>query len=311
MKKRFFLLVIGLLLLCSACAPNNELSNTSVQDESLLIEESLELSADVLATEKWENTFKKNGNIILQKFTKEYDGDTDNFSITALEYTNGEFTGKIITVYTDGKKSHDEEYEYDGEILLYCRKTDYSRDTSASVFSYVYSVDKNDSEYAYCEGKEYYSEEGTLSNSDWVYYNDDTSVLKTEQVTQKEIEGYLCQYYVITEYENGTVTSITHRAFDNIKLEYYYEEKRSSEDIVIYTKTNLNNITTYTFPNIGGYIIKENEFEFFGPEKGFVAKARFENGMLTIYETANNISQQDALNKVKQIASKAKDYGLE
>lgn len=40
------------------------------------------------------------------------------------------------------------------------------------------------------------------------------------------------------------------------------------------------------------------------------AKARFENGMLNIYEIAEGVSTQDAINMANAIAAKAREHSL-
>ncbi len=112
-KISIVLAVLLALLIVSACVQEGDVSkDASLTSESVPQQDESETSADSLVTEEWENTTKENGDTVLRKYTKEYNGDESNYTLTAMKYTNGEFTEKIITVYTDGKKTHDETYRY-------------------------------------------------------------------------------------------------------------------------------------------------------------------------------------------------------
>lgn len=310
MKRYFVLIPVLLLLLFSACVPETEISeNASAPAESTPEEEASVSVKDPLATEEWESATKENGDSVLRKYTKEYNGDEENYTLTAMKYTNGEFTEKIITVYTDGKKTHDETYKYDGDTLLLCRKCDYDPETSDPVYYDTYEVDQYDSGYAYYESKLHLSVGGAITDGNRTYYTEDGSVLKTEEVSQREMKGYACTYTVTTFYENGAVSGFTHTAEDR-NMDYWYVEKRTADGETLYTREKLNGAITVTFPDVGAYSVAGTEYEFFDADGNLFAKARLENLMLNIYEIAEGVSTQDAVDAANAIITKAHEYGL-
>lgn len=310
MKRCFVLILASVLFLFSSCVPETEISETqSAPVESTPEEEASVSTKDPLATEEWESATKENGDSVLRKYTKEYNGDKKNYTLTAMKYINGEFTEKIITVYTDGKKTHDETYEYDGDTLLLCRKCDYDPETSAPVYYDTYEVDQYDSGYAYYESKLHFSEGGAITDGNRTYYTEDGSVLKTEKISQKEMEGYACTYTVTTFYENGAASGFTHTAEDR-NMDYWYMEKLTADGGTIFTREKLNGAITVTFPNVGAYSVVGTEYEFFDADGRWFAKARFENLMFNIYEIAEGVSTQDAINMANTIIEKAREYGL-
>lgn len=311
MRKISIVLAILLaLLLASACVQEGDVSkDASLVSESVPQQDESETSADSLVTEEWENTTEENGDTVLRKYTKEYNGDESNYTLTAMKYTNGELTEKIITVYTEGEKTHDETYRYDGDVLLHSDKSDYEPGVSVPKYSHGYAVDEYDSDYAYYEYEHTYSADGAITDGNRTYYTEDGAVMKTEEVSQKELDGYACSYTVTTLYENGVVSGFTHTAEDR-NLDYWYVEKLTADGETVYIRKKINDSIIVTFPDVGAYSVSGIEYEIFSADGHMFAKARFENGMLNIYEIAEGVSTQDAINMANAIVAKAREHSL-
>lgn len=306
MKRCFMLILVLVLFLFSACVPERETSEAPLES---MPDRITAPSEDPLATEKWETTTKENGDSVLRKFTKEYNDGKDNYTLTAMKYTNGEHTEKIITVYTDGKKTHDEVYRYDGDTLIYSNKSDYTSDISVPAFSHTYSIVEHDSGYAYYESEMHFSEDGAITEGFQTNYNEDGTTHSTEEISQKELDGYVCRYSVITNYENNIAIGISHLAYDK-NMDYWYREKRTAENELLYTRKDVNDLLTVTFPNVGAYAVSGIEYEFFDADGRLFAKARLENMMFNIYEISEGVSTQDAVDTANVIITKAREYGF-
>lgn len=313
MKKTFIILVALVLSVFSGCMANRETSSGSsntemsnIDNDTSVNDESVE---NPLSTECWETTSKKDGNDVLRKFTKEYNGDIDSYNITAVEYTNGELTGKIITVYTDGEKTHDEEYRYNGDTLIYSDKSDYAPNASIPFFSSVYGINEYENGFAYYKSETYYSEDGAIIEGLRTNYNEDGTIHSTEEYSQKELDGYACTYFIITYYKNNVATGITHRAYDR-NMNYFYTEERTGDDVILYAKKSFDGICMYIFPEVGNMSVSGTEYEFFEPNGNTVAKGRLENNIMNLYENTSNLSVQEALDIVNDILSKAQEFGF-
>lgn len=311
--KRALIILALILFVFSGCITDDETSsvftNTETSNVKMDASEKDESFENTLATEQWENTAKENGNDVLRKFTKEYNGDENNYILTVMEYINGEHTSKIITVYTDGKKIHDETYRYNGDTLIYSNKSDYTLGISVPAFSHTYSIVEYDSEYAYYESEMHFSEDGAITEGFQTNYKEDGTTHSTEEISQKELDGYVCRYSVITNYENGVAIGITHLAYDR-NMNYFYTEKRTVDDVVLYTKKSVNNIDMYIFPEVGSMSVSGVEYEFFESNGDTVAKGRIENNIINLYENTSNLSAQEAIDIVGDILDKAQEFGL-
>ncbi len=313
MKKVLFLIIVFALLTFSACDTESEVSKNEPQQESNVseskISESSEVSEDPLATKEWENETRKDGKIILYKYTKVFDGDTDNYTITALEYTDDVLTGKVITVVTDGVKTHEEEYKYDGETVIRSSKNDYTAESGDmpvySVGTEIFDYD----DYASREYEHYYSADGTFEKGTNKYYKADGSLYRTEELSAKTMDGYDCTYTVTTTYENGAVVNIMHTASDR-DLKYSYYEYRTADDVILYTTKRLEDINILFFPAVGSMTAKKTEYEFFDADGNTISKGRLENSTINLYENTSGLSTEEALKIVEDIINKVNEFGL-
>lgn len=307
MKRYFMLILVLLLFLFSACVPERETSEAPLESTPDRITAP---SEDPLATEEWENTTKENGNKVLRKYTKVYDGDKKDYTITAMAYIESSLVEKIITVYTDGKETHDETYKYDGDTLILCAKRDYDPKTSALVYSDTYEADQYDLGYAYSESRLHFSDDGYVTDGIRTYYAEGGSVLREEKQSVKELDGYKCSYTVVTYYDTGgKISRITHMAFDK-NMEYSYGEMRTAEDEILYTSKKVGGVTTLFFPDVGGCSSDKTQWSFFTSDGVEFARARSENETVNIYEIAEGLTAQQAVDAANAILAKAREYGL-
>lgn len=313
MKRTLIIILALIAFVFSGCITDGETSSNFTNPETSNAEkdapEKDESFENLLATEQWEKTTTENGNDVLRKYTKEYNGDENNYILTVMEYTNGEHTGKKITVITEGNRTHDETYEYNGDTLIYSCKNDYTPSRADPSCSYIFCINEYDSEYAYYESEMHYSEDGAVTQGLQTKYNEDGTIYSTEEISQKELDGYICRYSVITNYENSVAIGITHLAYDR-NMNYFYTEKRTAEDVVLYAKKSVSGIDLYTFPGVGGVSISGTECEFFDANGNTVAKGHMENNIITLYEITGNLSEQDAVGIVDNILKKAQEFGI-
>lgn len=108
-------------------------------------------------------------------------------------------------------------------------------------------MDEYDSDYAYYEYEHTYSADGAITDGNRTYYTEDGAVMKTEEVSQKELDGYACSYTVTTLYENGVVSGFTHTAEDR-NLDYWYVEKLTADGETVYIRKKLMIRSSLRFP---------------------------------------------------------------
>lgn len=108
MRKISIVLVVLLaLLLVSACVQEGDVSkDASLTSESVPQQDESETSADSLVTEEWENTTEENGDTVLRKYTKEYNGDESNYTLTAMKlYQRRAYRKDYHRIYREQKNS--------------------------------------------------------------------------------------------------------------------------------------------------------------------------------------------------------------
>ena len=130
-----------------------------------------------------------------------------------------------------------------------------------------------------------------------------------EEISQKEMEGYACAYTVTTLYENGVVSGFTHTAEDR-NMDYWYVEKLTADGETLYIREKIDDSIIVTFPDVGAYSVSGSGYEFFSADGHMFAKARFENGTLNIYEIAEGVSTQEAVDTANAIVAKAREHSL-
>lgn len=287
---------ILLILLCVACDSIDvpfdfsEIEGASSEDEVS--------EKEPLSVERWETTTVSEGKTVVRKFTKEYNGNKNNYTTTTEVYVDSVFIEKSIIVFSDGYQSYKEKHQYQNSELFFSEKIGYYDDGTIKSEE-IYTAD---SKYTLNE-KYFYDTDGIMLSG----------IVKKEYSTGMVNIGEL--YRTVFENQDCIVkTTSVYNANNKLEYEYVFLKSVKSKTLEQIEYYDSNSELKYFIKNsgeeikidiegIGGFVHNqvENMYTFFDKALCGFAKAELNGNEFVIVATDKKYEASTAENMVLDI----------